>query len=455
MDPVRRPILFTSGSGSGVLNPLLNVAAELARRGVPDLWFATDDNSRKDVEALSAKSEVKFLSLGEFAEQLWPPSWDEETYNAVTQVSRVDALRAVTLKSFDPNVWIDKYRRLDAVVEELEPALIIMDSVEFYRCSLPILKKIPFILSSPFLPSNAMIATLPPEFPIPHSGLPYDMTPEQRQANEKFRADKAAIFSDPEMQRRGVEYMKMAAEFGITPSALSQENILNQTEMVLCYSLAELDYPLELPEKIKLLGTTIPPLETSSEPDEVVDWLDKRDSVVYMGFGTLTRLTEEQVGSLVEVARRLDGAHDVLWKLPTEQQQYLPPADTLPGNLRIENWVPSQHAVLDHPSVKVFFSHGGGNGFHEGLYFGKPQVIRPLWVDCFDQDVRGADHGVSLSLDRPQDLDPTDIVDKLTKVLGTDSFRERAEHFGRLLHEAGGLTGAADLILASPALAVE
>lgn len=138
---------------------------------------------------------------------------------------------------------------------------------------------------------------------------------------------------------------------------------------------------------------------------------------------------------------------------PAEQQELLPPRETLPGNLRIESWVPSQLDVLGHPSVKVFFTHAGGNGFHEGLYFGKPLVVRPLWVDCDDQAVRGQDFGVSLTLDRPETLDADDVTDKLTRVLDDPAFRERAEHFATLLRAAGGRSTAADLLLGLPALA--
>jgi polyene glycosyltransferase len=155
----------------------------------------------------------------------------------------------------------------------------------------------------------------------------------------------------------------------------------------------------------------------------------------------------------VEVARRLEGSHQILWKLPTSQQEFLPPRDELPGNLRIETWVSSQMDVLAHPNVKVFFTHAGGNGFHEGLYFGKPLVVRPLWIDCYDQAIRGQDSGVSLTLDRPQTIDPDDVIDKLTRVLDNSSYRERAEHFGALQREAGGRVAAADLILGLRAMA--
>jgi len=221
--------------------------------------------------------------------------------------------------------------------------------------------------------------------------------------------------------------------------------------MILCYSVAGLDYPFTPPASLRLVGTMVPPLPEAAGDPALSAWLDARSSVVFMGFGTITRLTPEQVRAFVEVARRLDGRHSFLWKLPRDQQAYLPP--DLPGNLRVETWVPSQYDVLAHPSVTVFFTHAGGNGFHEGLYFGKPLVVRPLWVDCHDQAVRGQDCGISLTLDRPDTVDPDDVVDKITRITQDPSFRARAQQLAGQLRDAGGRTKAADLVLALPALA--
>ena len=79
--------------------------------------------------------------------------------------------------------------------------------------------------------------------------------------------------------------------------------------------------------------------------------------------------------------------------------------------------MPSQLDVLAHPNVTAFVTHGGGNGFNEGLYFGKPMVVRPLWADNHDTAVRGQDKGVSLTLDNPQATDPHDVTEKLLRVL--------------------------------------
>ena len=88
VNDTRRPILFVSTPESGLLNPMLVLAAELARRGVPDLYFATDEHRREDIEKLSAASPVTFVSLGEVVPELSSVPWADKTDRAVTQRSR-------------------------------------------------------------------------------------------------------------------------------------------------------------------------------------------------------------------------------------------------------------------------------------------------------------------------------------------------------------------------------
>ncbi|MEV4616777.1 glycosyltransferase [Kitasatospora sp. NPDC049258] len=461
MSTAQRPILFVSLPESGLLNPLLVLAGELARRGVPDLWFATDEPRRADVQRLAAASAVEFASLGEVFSELSAVSWTDEVYREVTQSSRFKAHRAVIRQSYRPDLQAEKYRRLETVADKCEPALMVIDCVAGYAVDLAIARGIPYVLSVPFLPSNVLTSHspfgpsyTPKGFPVPHSGLPFPMSPAQRLTNRLFKLRTLALFLNPAMGKVLSEDARIRKELGLpSPSPMTR---IDRAEMVLCNSVPELDYRFDIPAKVKLLGAMVPPLPKADRAEDdggVLDWLDAQSSVVYMGFGTITRLTREQVAALVEVARRLEGRHQVLWKLPVEQQHLLPPREELPGNLRIEGWVPSQLDVLAHPKVEVFFTHGGGNGFHEGVYFGKPLVVRPLWVDCFDQAVRGRDFGISLTLDRPQEVDPADVVDKLTRVLGDPSFRRNAERIGEAQRAAGGRTAAADLLLGLPALA--
>ncbi|MFI9031216.1 glycosyltransferase [Streptomyces sp. NPDC053560] len=459
----RRPILFVSYAESGLLNPLLVLAGELSRREVPDLWFATDEKARGDIAAAAVGSPVEFASLGDTVSQMSAVTWDDETYAEVTQRSRFKAHRAVIKHSFAPESRIEKYRSLEKVVEEIQPALMVIESMCQFGYELAITKGIPFVLGVPFVPSNVLTSHVPfaksytpSGFPVPHSGLPGNMTLRQRIENQLFRVRTLGMFMTSSVRKVVEEDNRIRKELGIAPEARQMMARIDHAEQVLCYSVPELDYPFPMHEKMRLVGTMVPPLPQAPDDDEVSEWLSAQKSVVYMGFGTITRLTREEVASLVEVARRLDAeGHQVLWKLPREQQELLPPAEELPANLRIESWVPSQLDVLAHPNVKVFFTHAGGNGYHEGLYFGKPLVVRPLWVDCDDQAIRGQDFGVSLTLDRPETVDTEDVLDKITRVLDEPSFTERAEHFAGLLRDAGGRTAAADLLLGLPALATD
>jgi polyene glycosyltransferase len=438
---------------SGLLNPMTVLASELSRRGVDDILFATDEPRRAEIEALSSVSKVEFVSLGGVVTEMSAVSWDDETFDSVMRQPPGKAFRTLLRYTFSPSNYAEKYRSFEAVVAEHRPALLVIDVMCDFAIDVAITREIPYVVSSPFLASNLLSASAPfarshtpPGYPRPRSGLPYRMTLRQKIANRLFPLNSVLAFLGREMTERLKEYKRVRAELGVSPRANVGLSRVDNAVGSLCYSVPEIDYPFTIPPKVHLVGALIPPLPQAAGGGAVRDWLDARSSVVYQAFGTLTRLNAGEVRAFVEVARRLaERGHHVLWKLPEDQQRHLPPADELPSNLRIESWVPSQLDVLAHPNVKVFFNHVGSNGFHEGLYFGKPQVMRPLFVDCHDQAVRGVDAGVGLRV-RATGVDVEDVTEKLTRVLTEPRFTERAEHFAALQRAAGGREAAADVI---------
>jgi polyene glycosyltransferase len=451
-----RPILFVSLPESGLLNPMLVLAGELARRGWEDLWFATDENRRGDVVRLAGRSALSFASLGDVIPELSAVRWSDDAYREVTQKSRFKAFRASIRQSHKPWLQAERRVKLDAIVKQVRPALMVVDCMCGYGIDVALARNIPYVLSVPFVASNVLTAHTPfgptftPKgFPVPSSGLPVKMNLRQRIANTMFKIRSVLMVLDPFLRKVYAEDARIRAAFGLPRS--DEMTRIEKAEFVLCHSIAELDYPFAVPDKVKLVGAMVPPLPETRFGGPVAAWLDAQPSVVYMGFGTITRLTREEVWGLVEVARRLAGRHQILWKLPEEQQHLLPPGP-LPRNLRIEDWVPSQLDVLAHPNVRAFFNHGGGNAYHESVYFGKPQVVRPLWVDCHDQAVRARDLGIGLTLDRPRTIDPDDVVDKLVRVLEEPSFTQQAQRLGALMRAAGGREAAADLLLDVPAV---
>lgn len=445
------PILFVSSGGAGMLNVMLTVAGALARRGGHEVWFATEEDHRADVDALDG---VRFASLGAADPSATLAGWPEREYRRAVQRSRWRAHRAVVRYEFsrilEPTGAADPYPAIVAAIDKVQPALMVVDASNTLAVAAALTRGVPYALSSPFIPSNQLFTEQRADFPFLHTGLPRDMTPAQRLYNALFRLRARLMFLHPTMLKaiRGIgEY---ARRNGISPLAGRPENKVGRAELVLSYTVFGLEYPFDLPDKVHLVGTVVPPLPQAPGEREISGWLDRHESVVYAGFGTLWRPSEADIHGLVEVFRQLVPRHAVLWKLPASQQHLLP-AD-LPDGLRVVASVPSQLDVLAHPHVRVFFNHGGANGFHESLYFGKPMVLRPLWVDCYDQAVRGVTSGVGLTVDRPDRVDVADTVAKLTQVLDDPRFRERAEHFRAELRRAGGVDAAVDLLLGIEAL---
>ena len=393
MDSGGKPILFVSFPEAGLINPLLVIAGEMARRGVENLWFATDDPMREEIEALSSTSDVRFASLGAVVPEFSAKTWDDKTFRKVTQRSRFRAHRAVVRHNFDLRLRIGKFRALDALVAEVKPALMVIESMSAYAVEVAIMRKIPFVLSSPFMPSGLFVMKMPMSFPMLHTGLPRNMSWWQRIYNMYFKTRAGLMFLHPTVYRTLRKSIPERRELKIPAETIYPSVKVDYADLVLCYSVFGLEYEFPVPDKVKMLGAIIPPLPEAPRDEELFDWLDANESVVFVAFGTLLRLSRKQVHAMVEVARRLAGRHQLLWKLPKEQQGMLPAE--LPSNLRVEHWLPSQLDVLARKNVKAFFNHAGGNSFHEGIYFGKPLINRPLWVDCYDQAARGIDAGVS------------------------------------------------------------
>ncbi|MGV9317016.1 glycosyltransferase [Streptomyces sp. NPDC003691] len=448
IDDPHGPVLFAGISARGQLNPLLTMAGELAARGRRNLWFASDDEVRSDVEALAGETDVGFLPLGDPIRRVTPSLWSDEAYRAATAQSKWRSYVAFIRESLDVVSFTEKYRALDAEVARIKPALMVVDSASVYAVEVAMTRGIPFVLSVPFPVSGLFLPRLPKDYPTPFSGLPLKMTLRQKLANRLFRLRFLTLPLQKGIARQAMAYLESRKKLGIVNPGGDVGARIDAATAVFAYSVFGLEYAFPAPEKLKMLGAVVPGRTGGGDDGGLADWLDARESVVYMGFGTITRLSAEQVAGLVEVARGLEGRCAVLWKLPKAQQELLPPDRELPGNLRIETWIPSQFDVLAHPRVAAFVTHGGGNSVSEGLYFGKPLLVLPLWLDCHDLAVRVVDSGAGLAVGTARGFDTGEVAAELNRVLSEEGFADRARYWAERLRAGGGVARAADLIAA-------
>jgi polyene glycosyltransferase len=437
MDGSDELILFASTAHAGQINPLLSIAGELSRRSVPGLWFASTDNRRVDIAGAATGSSIHFVSCG-IADRTKELIEDPAAYAAVTQgPMTTDSFLVAMRWMFDQERWTVEYQRMLAHIDHMQPRLMVIDISTTSALDAAMTRRIPFILSLPSTPSALFVERLSWDYPCLGSGLPRQMNVAQKLANLWYRLRLGIV------QITRFPFFSFAARrmaMGIANPFGSLSGYSDAAAAIFCYSVFGLEYPFQAPPHLHLLGAMVPSASpaTPDGKDELSRWLDSHPSVIYVGLGTLVRLSHAQIAALVTAFKRLGPNHHILWKLPDSQQALLPPGELLPTNLRIEHWIPSQLGVLAHPNVRVFLTHGGGNGFHEGIYFGKPLLAMPFWLDCYDFAVRAIDSGVGLALDRPPAFTADEVAAKLERLLTDSSFHERARYWGEQLRKAGG-----------------
>ena len=212
--------------------------------------------------------------------------------------------------------------------------------------------------------------------------------------------------------------------------------------------------------------------ESSYDP-----WLDNHATIIYIGLGTITKLSKESISHYFDAIRIVtDGYNEdsyFYFKIGNKKDTRLSDesndqnintcdqtssvvqsdnniASTLkdellleglavPHNAKITHFIESQLAVLNHDNVKVFVSHCGGNGIHDGLYFGKPILGVPQWTDCYDFAQRLEDSGAGLRVRQTIPfIDPVEFSSKLLGILRDSSFSMNAKKLKNKMRDAGG-----------------
>ncbi|KAM3702232.1 hypothetical protein ACJW31_04G010200 [Castanea mollissima] len=116
--------------------------------------------------------------------------------------------------------------------------------------------------------------------------------------------------------------------------------------------------------------------------DACMKWLDSKDTgtVVYVSFGSLAALGEEQMEELALGLKRSD--RYFLWVVRESETKKLPTKfieETTERGL-VVTWCP-QLEVLSHKAVGCFMTHCGWNSTLEALSLGVPMVVMPQWSD--------------------------------------------------------------------------
>ncbi|XVF84890.1 hypothetical protein PTKIN_Ptkin17bG0075700 [Pterospermum kingtungense] len=116
--------------------------------------------------------------------------------------------------------------------------------------------------------------------------------------------------------------------------------------------------------------------------EECMEWLETKpsQSVVYISFGSMVSLTEEE---MEEIAWGLKKSNlHFLWVVRESELKKLPKGfiDSTQEKGMVVTWC-NQLETLAHPAVGCFVTHCGWNSTLEGMSLGVPMVCVPKWTD--------------------------------------------------------------------------
>lgn len=114
----------------------------------------------------------------------------------------------------------------------------------------------------------------------------------------------------------------------------------------------------------------------------------------------------------------------------------------LAPNMWGENYV-NQIAVVK--VVDLVITHGGNNTFLEKIYFGKPLIVIPYFLDQFDNAQRVVDCGIGLRLDT-WNLDEKRVLDTIEETLNDQDMIKKIQEIGISMRSTKSRGKAVDMI---------
>ncbi|XP_046620210.1 UDP-glucosyltransferase 2-like [Neodiprion virginianus] len=171
--------------------------------------------------------------------------------------------------------------------------------------------------------------------------------------------------------------------------------------------------------------------ETQVLSKELEEFLNSsKDGVVYFSMGTMVRsdtFSSDRISAIYESFSELPN-YNVLWK---GNADHLP--KPFPPNVKVVSWAP-QYAVLRHPKVKAFITHGGLMGTEEAIHAGVPMIGIPFAADQTFNVAGYAHRGFAIHLDY-KDLNKATFSKALSEVLTNPKYQSNAAYFSRLFKD--------------------
>lgn len=99
-------------------------------------------------------------------------------------------------------------------------------------------------------------------------------------------------------------------------------------------------------------------------------------------------------------------------------------------------------AVLSHQNCLCIVHHGAGNTFNEALYYGIPQLVLSIWMDCRDNATHAETSGIRLHSTDPPYFSGEEILSKVGTIVENPNFEQKAQYWMKDTMKSDGIEGA-------------
>ena len=385
-------IAFFCIPAHGHTNPMLPVAAELAKRGNTVRFYSFNEFSEK-----IAATGAEFVSCDAYL-----PELNAKEEEGLMNVSTTE----MTIQDIRITLAMDAF--LDGEFKNFRPDVVFSDSVCFWGKLNAKKHSVPLVVSTSTFAFN-------------------QLSSKYMKNSPKEIAD--MVFGLPKISKE----LKKLRPYGYKSlGALELIQSDNKTDSVVYTSRLFQPYAESFSDHYCFAG---PSVFSKEEPKK-----EKERPLVYISMGTVINDRPDFYGKCVEALREMD--IDVIISCGSAMD---PAAlGELPGNVRVYPRV-DQLSVL--AKADAFITHCGMNSVSESLYMATPMVLYPQTGEQYAVARRALELGAGVML---KDDSVPGIRTAVKELLDNSSYKTAALECSRDFRSCPGTAGAADFIESAP-----
>ncbi|KAK0196224.1 putative UDP-glucoronosyl and UDP-glucosyl transferase [Armillaria mellea] len=469
-----KKVLFFTNSEYGQANIVLSVAHELCFRPDVEVHIASFPVLSPRIRDLQDRLRVTGSSARIFFHPLRGISLKEARIrrigtNTPTHAPTLSgAFRSFRRLPYYVAEWsgpeyMELYDSCVEIIQDLNAHAVVIEyflSQAIDACRFLNLK---FIIMTPNAPKD-IIGRIQPygsifwKYPVMSSGIPYPMSWYHIPKNVFLTCAMVYfMFSSPKIQ----ELVQYRQKLGLNNTIPMFEPYMGDAHY-LCPATPETDFPCAIPDNVTLCGPILVPAVPVEEKDpELASWLDGGPTML-VNLGTHAVFDENNACQLAKALRIVldhDRSIQVLWKVKAHDDvkaslHDILGSDMAKGRVRIVDWLDVEPlAILRHPNLVCTVNHGGANSVYEGIHTGIPQIVLPMWYDCYDYAARVEWLGIGIYGNKKSapGVEASELSGALTRVIGGGDeaarFRATAKSLAEDIRNYTGQVMACDKIM--------